>query len=732
MRGLGKFIFIIILAFYTGTTLFGKTGKLIDGLPNTFQIIPYPQKTELLDGDGLKAGQLKTLIIAGEFSRPVMSPILSRLPESNKGNKGTLILKLDSTESIPKSEEGYVLTVLNGGAEIVSRGEAGLFYGCQTLEQLLEDASNFDTPIPACEITDFPAMAYRAVHFDVKHHLDHMNYYYESIDRLARYKINAVIFEFEDKLRYQREALVGAPQAISIGEMAALTQYARDRHIGISPLVQGLGHATYILKHEEYAHLREIPSNRWAFCPLNEETYKVLFNLYLDAMEATPGSKYFHIGGDEIGNIGLCERCKPTGDKDGLLALNLYWLNRVCNFITDHGRIPIFWDDMPLKYADVHKTCRTKSTMNYNDAKAAWDTGSVILKNIINQFPKECIYMRWNYSMGTQPGNIMALDWYKKNGLKTMVSTAAQSGSAMLFPFDDREGKITSKGVPAIKSFIELGVQKGVEGMLCTAWEDCSPHFETFWRGYITSAEHSWSLKNRSLNEFDNAWLQREFAASVSDFGIIYKKLRKAALFWDKAFNKGGSREDDKNAMLNLPGVRHSKLPGEAEKQRKTDFSDISIELPDIQDPGKWSKKYAEKLNTAEEVIKDYKETSTSLNQLYLDSKRNRYHWEVYSAVNDFQITAPRLLLALKKSDSADETQHKAGFEEVEDALKEFDKAWINLKEVYGKTRFISHPDNYVPDRYYHFASQREDLSWMIQVEEVFHQKVRDYLIKKK
>ena len=76
------------------------------------------------------------------------------------------------------SEEGYVLTVIQNQAEIKAKGEAGLFYGCQSLEQLLEDARDYKKPVPACKITDYPTLSYRAVHFDVKHHLDHMNYYY--------------------------------------------------------------------------------------------------------------------------------------------------------------------------------------------------------------------------------------------------------------------------------------------------------------------------------------------------------------------------------------------------------------------------------------------------------------------------------------------------------------------------------------------------------------------------
>jgi hypothetical protein len=60
--------------------------------------------------------------------------------------------------------------------------------------------------------------------------------------------------------------------------------------------------------------------------------------------------------------------------------------------------------------------------------------------------------------------------------------------------------------------------------------------------------------------------------------------------------------------------------------------------------------------------------------------------------------------------------------------LAEFDSAWENLKKVYAETRYIEYPEDYIPDRYFHFASQREDLSWMIQAEELFHRMIRDWI----
>ena len=221
------------------------------------------------------------------MSAPVMGYQLSQLPAgyTNSG-KGTLTIQLDPNLAAMPSYEGHIMTIQADRVEIIAKSEAGIFYGCQSLEQLLEDARDFRKPLPACIIKDYPVLSYRAVHFHVKHHLDNMRYYYESIDRLARYKINAVVFEFEDKLRYQLQPLVGGPQSISIDEMAALTKYAKERFIEITPLVQGLGHATFILKHEEYKPLRELPFSHWAFCPMDEGTYKVLFDLYTDAINS--------------------------------------------------------------------------------------------------------------------------------------------------------------------------------------------------------------------------------------------------------------------------------------------------------------------------------------------------------------------------------------------------------------------------------------------------------------
>jgi len=189
---------------------------------------------------------------------------------------------------------------------------------------------------------------------------------------------------------------------------------------------------------------------------------------------------------------------------------------------------------------------------------------------------------------------------------------------------------------------------------------------------------------------------------------------------------RNGSRTDIKNALINLPGLAHWIPEAEKEKQMlKTDFSDIVIELPDPDNPGAWTEKYSDKLIEADEILLDYIKTSETIERFYRESSKNKYHWELFRALNDFQVTAPDLLSALRSFDASDPEQRKSGMENILSALDQFDKSWENLKSVYSRTRYVSYPENHIPDRYFHYASQREDLSWMIQPEELLHKMIK-------
>ena len=377
-------------------------------LPPQFRLLPQPQKIEMLDGSGIRYYDLKTIYLNNTERRPVMNGFLSSLPLSGSDADGTVTLRLVSDLALP-SPEGYILQIANKKLVIEAPSEAGLFYGVQTLQQLIEDSRDQGIEIPALKITDYPEISYRAIHLDLKHHLDVGNYYYQMIDKLAGVKINAIIVEFEDKLRYREHSIVGAKHASSVEEFAALSRYANERHIEISPLIQGLGHASFILKHEAYKDVRDDIQSDWVFDPLNPKTYEIQFSLYEDALAATPFGKYLHVGGDEVGDLGKSELSKRSGKSP--FDLQMYWLTKVSEFAEKHGRKAIFWDDMVFKLSGLYKTT-WDPTIPEKEVTALWEKNRHILDKSLNLFPKNCIYMRWNYDHPEIPGNSFALDWY--------------------------------------------------------------------------------------------------------------------------------------------------------------------------------------------------------------------------------------------------------------------------------------------------------------------------------
>ena len=646
----------------------------------TFQILPQPQSVEVLSGKGLDYSDLTYIQLAEGLDKETLPDLIKSLPLSSSKGKG-IILSLTET-GVPESEEGYILEVRRDGVRIRSRALSGLFYGCQTLQQLMEDSRDSGTPIPHMRINDYPSIAYRAVHWDTKHHLDRMEYYYKEIDRLARYKVNAVIWEIEDKLGYTRRPEIASPNAISKQEMKALCRYAKDRHVEISPLVQGLGHASFILKH--HWELRENPASDWEFCPSNPETYELQFDLYKDALEAMPYGKYLHIGGDEISAIGIDERCKATGKT--AFELQMYWLGKVCDFARENGRIPIFWDDMPLKYGDV---MRFSNVQSEEEVARTWNSDK--LDKSINLFPKDCVYMRWLYGDATVAGHKRILQWYRDSGLTVMGATAASYGASPYLPRND-----TNAGI--IQGFSQLVAENNLAGILATAWDDGSPHLETVWRGYIAQAEFGWNPTGRSIEEFKKAHAQREFGFPTEDNTVEFiNEMELLAFFFDGALVSSGRRNP-------AWGTSDFKL----------------ISLPDPEKPGEWSETYQEKIAKAKEADQLYQDIRSKIEKAHQIALRGYYTLEVYDVLNDLLHFPAMVLLSLNEYDqasgSAGREQAMKGIEEV---CSYFETMRSRLLETYSKTRFMEQPEGYLPDqnRHNHLSAKTMSSDWIFYYE---------------
>lgn len=636
-----------------------------------FVILPSPQQFDIQGVSDIQPTEYFSCFITADTDFPIIQELRYLVPAESQA-EAQIILSID--HSIDTPEEGYELNISSKQVVIKGKDLAGLLYGVMTWEQLMIDAQDQQVNLPQCYIKDYPLLTYRAIHLDVKHHLEKKQYYFQMMDRLAKYKINAVILEIEDKLKYESHPLVGSADAWTGAEWKALSEYAMERNIEISPLVQGLGHASFILKHDEYKHLRDDSESDWAFNPLDPETYKVQFDLYEEALAATPYGKYLHIGGDEVHTTG-------RGSGKSALELQLIWLNKVCKYAEEKGRTPIFWDDMPLKFAEVYRPMFDTRISN-EEVDQIWAKNESKLLEFVDQFPKNCVYMRWNYQSPDTYGNLKAMEWFTSQGFQVMGATAGQT-RWVLMPQNQ-------SNMPNIRSFALSSIEKGLNGLLLTLWDDDSPHFELYSRGILAFSEYSWSGDQRTLAETNEAFMHRFFGHKVEEMAFI-DALEEPVGKWKNLLVDKGSRND---VVKNSQAV---------------------IDLPDPGNKGSWSEKNADRLATARVLLQACDSVDKMIYQAKVNAARNRYTLEVYQQVSELIKYSAQMLLTLEEFDQPSElTDQPEKLKALGGLQTRFDEVRTKFESIYGQTRVLTKPDNYIldQDHHRHSANQTQSFDW--------------------
>lgn len=591
-------------------------------------------------------------------------------------------------------KEGYLMEISVDQISFQAPADAGLWYGLMTLGQLIQDAKDQNAALPLVKIKDEPALDYRAVHLDVKHHLEKKEYYFELMDRFAAQKINAVIVEIEDKLQYELQPKVGSSDAFSISEWKELSDYAMARHIRISPLVQGLGHASFILKHPEYIPLRDDPESDWAFNPLNEETYKVQFDLYEDALKAFPYANYLHVGGDEVHTTGRNSGKSP-------LELQLIWLNRVSDYAAQKGLTPIFWDDMPLKNAEVYRSIYD-SKLTKAQVDSIWSANEPNLNKYIDLFPKNCVYMRWNYDMPESPGNNRAIQWFTDNGLKVMGATAGQT-RWNLMPQDQ-------SNTNNIRDFALISIRNKADGLLLTLWDDDSPHFELYQRGISIFAEYTWAGEKRSVEQLHQAYRQRafgpEFASAEHEF---INDLEGPVADWKNLLLEN---RRDRNRLRKL----------------ENPIDEAVIPLPNLDSAGKWTEKYQSKITQAQANLARVDSILQQIQEIKKSALRNTHQLEVYEQVAEVVQFSNRAIITLAELDEPSGEKREVAKSKLQQMEAEWTSIQNKVEEVYGKTRQLNKPEGYIldQDHHVHLANQALKFTdWQFYVEGLFLEKVK-------
>jgi hexosaminidase len=219
-----------------------------------YALLPVPQRIEFGEGRFETTRLSREFHLAGVASGDIavraLGDVLSatgacgETPVELSLDPGVVPADLDDA----RRAQGYRILVSADRVCLTGGGLPGLYYAVQTLRQLLDHPSG---ALPICTIVDWPEYELRCVHWDTKHHQDRLPTLKRFLDQCAALKINAVLFELEDKFEYPSHPVIGAPGAFTAAELQALTDYALERQIELIPDVQSPAHLCYVLKHAE-------------------------------------------------------------------------------------------------------------------------------------------------------------------------------------------------------------------------------------------------------------------------------------------------------------------------------------------------------------------------------------------------------------------------------------------------------------------------------------------------
>lgn len=358
-------------------------------------IIPKPQKVEIRNGS-FKLDR-KTKIVATDDAGRRIAGILNDLLQRNYGfkldttkkpqkNNAIVLINASPTTGVAPAQGSYSLTVENDFVRI-SGSEQGMFYGLQSLMQLLPADFAKEGSIPAVAVSDAPRFQYRGMHLDISRHFMPVSFVKKYIDLMSQYKFNYFHWHLTDDQGWRIE-IKKWPKLTEIGskrpesvkernlspyigdgvpvegfytqeEIKDVVAYAKSKYITVIPEIELPGHASAALAaypelgcKEDYEYKVKTTWGifKEVFCP-TEKTFGFLEDVLTETIALFPDSPYIHIGGDEV----LKDHWKESAFVQELKAkenlkdeheVQSYFIRRMEKFINSKGKKIIGWDEI--------------------------------------------------------------------------------------------------------------------------------------------------------------------------------------------------------------------------------------------------------------------------------------------------------------------------------------------------------------------------------------------------
>ena len=327
----------------------------------------------------------------------------------NNSASASIRLLLNKTSNTTIGDEGYTLDVEPTHITIKANKPAGLFYGVQTLLQLMPkeiegkvDAKNMDWRLPLVSVTDYPRFQWRGLMFDVARHFFTKAQVKDFIDQMVKYKYNLLHMHLTDDEGWRIE-IKSLPKLTSVGawnvkrvgyfgtfaapaadeprdyggfytqdDIRELVQYAKERFVNILPEIDVPGHSLAAIA--SYPELSCTPGAEnykvrsgeeimdWShpggvaalvdntLCPANDKVYEFLDKVLTEVSQLFP-FEYLHMGGDECAKNfwEKSDAVKSLMQKEGIKTMEemqSYFEKKLEKIVESKGKKFMGWDEI--------------------------------------------------------------------------------------------------------------------------------------------------------------------------------------------------------------------------------------------------------------------------------------------------------------------------------------------------------------------------------------------------
>lgn len=413
-------------------------------------------------------------------------------------------------------EEGYVIVPQAHGIAVIAPTAAGLFYGAQTVKQLIVGSGHGDgrhegngkeAYLQTVTIRDWPALAHRGLDDDLSRGpVPTLAFQERQIRTLAAYKLNIYSPYFEHTLAYADSPVVAPPGgAMSSADVAELVRYAAQYHVTVVPEQEAFGHLHHLLKYEQFSSLAETPHGH-VLSPVQPGSLALIKQWFTQIAQQFP-SPWVHIGADETVELGKGQTRDLVGQR-GLDQVYVDFLRQIHDALQPTGKRILFWGDL------------------------AWHN-----PDLVASLPKDMIGVPWVYD--ALPSFDKYIQPFNRAGMEVWVAPGVNNWRRV---YPD-----SNVGLVNIQHFVRDGQRLGAKGMLNTIWNDDGEGiFDEDWYGVLFGAAAAWQPGESSIPQF-------EMSYGATFHGDLTGKIDKAQgeiMAAQKLLSTNGSRFGASNALF--------------------------------------------------------------------------------------------------------------------------------------------------------------------------------------